>query len=172
MSPELFQTVKMWSFNYLSYAMIPQNSHLLFAASAPLHVSARPLALAGGSVHPGQLIRGLFGRRTCAGYTNFHPVAPACVRFVGTFRDLHGEIALCRNPEWDEPGLYVGWNLAAVEGRDILMALTHAVMPAARIVNTDVLYLDAELPPAECITDKYYWKRHSPNAPREVRETR
>lgn len=154
---------RVWAFDYLSYSMIPQDSHLLFDAPAPLDVSPRRLTLAGGTVQPGQIIRGLFGKRTCAGYTDFHPVAPACVRFIGMFADLNGEVALCVNPDWTETALYVGWNVATIDGRHMLMALTFAEMPVSRAVNTEVLFLDDAFPPAECLSDKYYWKRHTPN---------
>jgi hypothetical protein len=151
--------MKVWSFNYLSYTMIPMSSHLMFKAPTPLPIEKRDLTLSGGVIRCGQVIRGMFGRRTCAGYVNFHPVSPAFVVFMGMYCDLHGDVSLCVNPEWTEDSLYIGWNVAYANGRMILLSLTKAEMPAARIVNTEFLFLDGDMPPKGNVN----WKTFQPN---------
>jgi hypothetical protein len=160
--------MKVWSFNYLSFEMIPMDSHLMFKSPAPLPVEKIDLNLAGGVVRCGQTIHGMFGRRTCAGYTNFHPVAPACVVFLGMYSDLHGDVALCANPEWSEDSLYIGWNAVAVNGRKMLLSLVKAQNPASRVVNTEFLFLDGDMPPAGDVN----WKTYQPNANGEARTAR
>ena len=139
--------MNIWAFEYPNYTVFPMDSHLLFRMKDPPDIDRRNLVLRGGTIVSGQRIRGLCGSRTCAGYVNFRPVASAYVIYTGIFTDLQGTIALCRCRVWNDESVFVGWNVVFPKEIATLLSLVRAEKPASRIVNTDLLFLDANLPP-------------------------
>jgi hypothetical protein len=158
--------IMMW--DKLDYSIgASDGTHLIFRFDGAPKIEPVDLVLDGGSVRPGDVIRGMFGPKTSAGYENFHPIYPQAVRYLGQCGTLDsGWLALCELTEkrdltsWG-PYVYFGWFYAP--RYQTLISLLPG--NSSRLVNSDFVFLNDDLPPDECIANGHFWKKYKRQKP-------
>lgn len=144
-----------------SYTMVALDCVLAFEFSKSPKLAPVPLHLPGGTINPGDKINGLFGPCTSSQYENFHPIAPGHVVYEGIFDDLWRTIVIGTWPgktEHEGKVVKYGWILPEkVEGVQYLFSILRG--GSIRTVQCEWIFLNDEMPPKECLDDKYYWKK-------------
>lgn len=145
--------------------MVAMVEAIMFAFPQQPEIYPVELNLKGTVVKPGDKIRGLFGPMTSSMMWNFHPIAPWHLVYEGIYEDLWNTLICCSNPKnepWQEDcdgnKFFCYWGWIHLESNDEFFTLLRSG-GNGRVVQYDFVYLNDDMPPLECLEDKYYWKK-------------
>lgn len=138
------------SWDYLEYELIGTNSCHIFGFPGKPELDTNPLKLRGGTLHVGDLVKAMKGRKKSAGFFHLDMRDGHALRFEGTYTNLQGTIVCfsqvsngkekaLTSDRWKTA--YFGYFLLQEEGD--LFFTTQAV--SGRLVETDIIVKERQL---------------------------
>jgi hypothetical protein len=152
------KSATVWSYNGFELFGSADAPYYIIAFTETPTISTEPIILAtGNTLYVGDTVAFLGSKKTSAGFSNLHPVAPGTFKYVGTFKDDKSIFVLWETGIKDEKykSIYYGHSLF-INDEGVVTALLYTNRAGSgRVIESEIFHATHETIPQELYPKPY-----------------
>lgn len=141
------KSATVWSYNGFELFGSADSPYYIIAFTEAPTIRTEPIVLAtGNTLYVGDTLAFLGSKKTSAGFSNLHPVAPGTFKYVGTFKDDKSTFVLWEAGVEDERyvSVYYGHSLF-INDEEIVTALLYTNRAGSgRVIEAEIFHATHE----------------------------
>jgi hypothetical protein len=152
------KTATVWTYDGFELFGSADNPYYIIAFTKDIIVEVSPITLATGDIlAPGDTLAFLGSKKTSAGFSNLHPVAPGLFKYVGTFKDERSSFVLWETDIIDDDykAIYYGHSLFLNDESVVTSLLYTNCAGSGRVIEAETFYATHEAVPRELYPKSY-----------------
>lgn len=152
------KTATVWNYDGFELFGSADNPYYIIAFTKDLEIDVSPIVLATGDILAhGDTLAFLGSKKTSAGFSNLHPVAPGLFKYVGTFKDERSSFVLWETGITDDDykAIYYGHSLF-LNNEDAVASLLYTNRAGSgRVIEAEIFHATHESIPQELYPKPY-----------------